>query len=51
MKPHILNNEKNNNEGSNLLRLAINTVKRIISYAISKRKTKEKQNIKWNRDS
>ena len=45
-KPHIFNNKKNNNEGSNLLRLAINIVKRIISYAISKRKTKEKQNIK-----
>ena len=45
-KPHIFNNKKNNNECSNLLRLAINTVKRIISYAISKRKTKEKQNIK-----
>ena len=41
-KPHIFNNKKNNNEGSNLLRLAINTVKRIISYAISKGKTKEK---------
>ena len=45
-KPHIFNNKKNNNECSNLLRLAINIVKRIISYAISKRKTKEKQNIK-----
>ena len=39
-KPHIFNNKKNNNECSNLLRLAINIVKRIISYAISKRKTK-----------
>ena len=45
-KHHIFNNKKNNNECSNLLRLAINIVKRIISYAISKRKTKEKQNIK-----
>ena len=45
-KPHIFDNKKNNNEFPNLLRLAINTVKRIISYAISKRKTKEKQNIK-----
>ena len=45
-KPHIFNNKKNNSECSNLLRLAINIVKRIISYAISKRKTKEKQNIK-----
>ena len=41
-KPHIFNNKKNNNECSNLLRLAINIVKRIISYAISKGKTKEK---------
>ena len=41
-KHHIFNTKKNNNEGSNLLRLAINTVKRIISYAISKGKTKEK---------
>ena len=41
-KPYIFNNKKNNNECSNLLRLAINTVKRIISYAISKGKTKEK---------
>ena len=41
-KPHIFNNKKNNNEYSNLLRLAINRVKRIISYAISKGKTKEK---------
>ena len=41
-KPHIFNNKKNNNECSNLLRLVINTVKRIISYAISKGKTKEK---------
>ena len=39
-KPHIFNNKKNNNECSNLLRLTINIVKRIISYAISKRKTK-----------
>ena len=45
-KLHIFNNKKNNKECSNLLRLAINIVKRIISYAISKRKTKEKQNIK-----
>ena len=41
-KPHIFNNKKNNNECSNLLRLAINIVKRIISYAISKRKQKSK---------
>ena len=41
-KPHIFNNKKNNNEFPNLLRLAINTVKGIISYAISKRKTKIK---------
>ena len=41
-KHHIFNNKKNNNECSNLLRLAINTAKRIISYVISKRKTKIK---------
>ena len=41
-KPHIFNNKKNNNECLNLLRLSINSVKRIISYAISKGNAKEK---------
>ena len=41
-KPHIFNNKKNNNECSNLLRLAINTEKELLVMLYPR----EKQSIK-----
>ena len=47
MKLHISNNKKNNNECSNLLRLAINTEKKLLI----KPYPKEKQIIKWKKNN
>ena len=49
VKPHIFNNKKNNNECSNLLRLAINIEKELLVMPYPKEM--QKKNIKWNRDS
>ena len=40
-KPHIFNNKKNNNECSNLLRLAINTEKELLVMPYPKEKQKK----------
>ena len=40
-KPHIFNNKKNNNEFSNLLRLAINTEKELLVMLYPKEKQKK----------
>ena len=44
-KPHIFNNKKNNNECSNLLRLAINTEKELLVMPYPKEKQKKNKTL------